>query len=442
MKKNLFPSLFAVLPMLFLVASCATDPNIESARLALVQADYQEVISSAEAALETNPENADAYYYIGVAHAYTAMDKPADQREELYSLAHENLIISRDLFTQQEARSSDLDKISDVIIEVWGYEYNQGIEPLSDDIFSSTKESLELARSHFRNAIVINPDSVQSFNLLAEINFALGDFEEAKEVTRHIIFNMDQGDLFNYYRLAYFLMETDNDQEAVELLLQARDIYPDEIDIVQEIANSYLRLGETEKALEVVQELIERDPENAQYRLVYATQVYQMVQNLDAQIREIHDAMYDMSRELRQKARQGDVPQAELEAMSQEIEKKQHQAAELIEQSHTLSERTADELLIGLDIESDNAEIHSTLGIIYQNRAALLQDQRNMAEDLEVAQQFDDESREFLLKAIPHFKAAIELQEDDVEHWRSLFRIYTNLGMMDEAAEAQEKSGL
>lgn len=442
MKKKYFPQILIAVSMMFLIWSCATDPNIESARLALVQQDFEEVIRSAQSAIAANPDNGDGYYYVGVAYASIAAEKPASERLELYEQARHYLIQARERYQAQNVTSAEAQNLNDILIETWGYEHNLGVQPLSDDIMATSEDSLILARYHFLNATAMNPDSVHSFNLLAEVNFGLGNLQEAEEITRHIIYEMEMGDLFNYYRLAFFLFENDRDDEALELLLEARDIYPDEIEIVQEIANAYLRAGETDKALDVVRELIDRDPENPQYRLVYATQIYQMVQELDDQVRNVHDEVYDISRAIRQKAREPRPDENEIRRMIDEMDSKQEEANELIDESFRFSSIAKNELLEAVKSDPNNPDIHATLGIIYQNRGALLQDKRNMTEDMEEAEKFDRQAREYLEKAIPHYEKAAEIEPENLEHWRSLFRVYTNLGMTEEAERAQERSGL
>ncbi|TVQ73793.1 MAG: tetratricopeptide repeat protein [Balneolaceae bacterium] len=442
MKMKYLPQALAALAMMLLVWSCAADPHIESARLALVQQDFEEVIRSAEDAIEANPENGDGYYYKGVAYASLASDKPAGQRVDDYERARENLIEARRLYREQNVTSNEAQNLDDILIETWGYEHNQGVQPLSSDIISSPEDSLRLSRHHFINATTINPDSVLSFNLLAEVNFALGNNEEAEAISRKVIYEMEQGDLYNYYRLAFFLIEDNRDEEAIELLLEARELFPDEIEIVQEIANAYLRAGKTDEALEVVQELIERDPENPQYRLVYATQVYQMVQDLDDQVRKLHDEAYDMSREIRQKAREPGADTQEIEKMLEEMGEKQDYANELIDESFRFSDIAKEELLMAVEADPENPDIHATLGIVYQNRGALMQDKRNMTEDMEEAEEFDRQAREYLEMSLPHYEKAAELEPDNTEHWLSLFRVYTNLGMTEEAERAQEKAGM
>ncbi|MDG5767334.1 tetratricopeptide repeat protein [Balneolales bacterium ANBcel1] len=441
MKKNLYPQLLIVAFTAFLVWSCAPDPHIESARLALAQGDFEEVIAAAQEAIDADPENANAYYYMGVAYASIASNNPPEERLEDYERAREYLEQARQMYAEQGISNDEAENLPEVIFELWAFEHNSGIQPLTDDIISSHEDSLILARHHFQNAIAINPDSSQSYSLLAEVYFAKGDMQEAERLTRTIIYDLDDADLFNYYRLALYLMEDDRDAEAVDILYEAREIYPDEIEITQEIANAYLRLGRTDEALEVVRELMEQDPENPQYRLVYATQIYQMVQELDDQIRSLHDDVYDISAEIRERARSQEIDEAEMNAMSQEIEDKLAQADELIEESFRFSDEAEEQLLIALESEPENPDIHSTLGIVYQNRAAIYQDKRNMSEDVDEAEEFDAMARKYLERALPHYEKAAELEPDDQEHWMSLFRVYTNLGMNEKAEHARERAG-
>ncbi len=443
MKPHFLPqALIAFITMLLVVSCGMPDPNIYSARTALGEADYEEVIEHAQAAIESNPENGDGYYYMGTAYASIALEKPPDERKEYYRKARENFEQARKLYDEQGVTSEEAGNLNNIIIDLWGSEHNEGVQPLADNIMATDEDSLKLSHQHLTNAITINPDSVQSFNLFSEVKFALGDLEGAEELTRTVIYDLEKADLFNYYRLSHFLRETDRGEEAIEVLEEARALYPDEIEVIQEMANVYLDIGDTDQALEVVQELIERDPENPQFRLVYATQVYQMVEDLDRQVRDIHDDMYDISRELRQKQREADVDQEEIEQMMDELDRKEEEAAELIEESFRFSEQAEEELLFALEKSPENPDIHGTLGIIYQNRAAVLFDQRNMADDQERADEFDAEAREYLNKAIPYYERALEIDENAPEYWQSLYRVYITLGMQDEAERVQERSGL
>jgi tetratricopeptide (TPR) repeat protein len=128
--------------------------------------------------------------------------------------------------------------------------------------------------------------------------------------------------------------------------------------------------------------------------------------------------------------------------MIAEMEEKQAEANELISESFRFSDLAKEELLLALETDPDNVDVHATLGIVYQNRGALMQDKRNMTEDMEEAEKFDRQAREYLQMSIPHYEKAAELEPENLDHWLSLFRVYTNLGMTEEAERAQEKAGM
>ena len=44
--------------------------------------------------------------------------------------------------------------------------------------------------------------------------------------------------------------------------------------------------------------------------------------------------------------------------------------------------------------------------------------------------------------AMENYERAAELDPDNTNYWESLFRIYTSLGMLEEAEAAMEKAGM
>ncbi|MDI6401506.1 tetratricopeptide repeat protein [Balneolaceae bacterium ANBcel3] len=441
MKTNLFPKSILAIVLLFTVWACATDPNIESARVALLQADFDEVLEQALNAIESNPENADAYYYVGVAHVSFASAKPADERLDDYKKAKEAFDTAKRLYEEQDLSTNESENLPEVIIEVWGFEYNSALEPLTDQIVDSPTDSLTLAKHHLNNALTINPDSSHTYILLAEVYYGLGELEEAQRITETLIYEVGNKEIFSFYRLSLYLMESDRDEDAIRVLNEAREHHPDEIEVIQEIANAYLRLGETDKALETVQELIERDPENPQYRLVYGTQVYQMTQELDDMVRDTYRGIYDLMTEIRDKAREGKTD-ADLEDELNQLDEMHAEAEVMIQESFELSERAEQELLVALEGMPEEPMVHYTLGIVYQNRAAILQTQREFIDDLDEVEKLNERANEYLRQSLPFYEKATELDEDNQDYWLSLFRVYTHLGMMEEAEEAQRRAGL
>ncbi|MEX0929899.1 MAG: tetratricopeptide repeat protein [Balneolales bacterium] len=429
---------FAVL----MVGCAASDPNIESAKTHITLTNYEGAIEAANEAIEANPENGDGYYYKAVAQSNMAFNRPPEERTPLYSQARENFDRAKELYDAAGQSGGEASEMSDYIIDIWGQEHNLGIELIEEDFVSTDEDSLRLAEHHLNNATTINPDSAQTFNILYEVNYLLGDLDQAIENAEHVVMGLGSDDLYNYYRLSYFYQEREDYESALTVLEAARNDHPENTEVIQELANLYLSMGDTDRALETVQRLIDSDPQNPQYRLVYGTQVYQLVLNMDEDMSQYHDELFEITQAVREERRQANPDERRIAELEQRADQLNSQIDELQEEIDRFADRAEEELQQAVELEPDNPVTHTTLGIIYQNRAATLYERRNATDDLELAQELDDEAREVLQIALPYYERAAELQPDNEENWLALFRVYTQLGMTEEAEDAQEKAGL
>ncbi|MEX0772178.1 MAG: tetratricopeptide repeat protein [Balneolales bacterium] len=426
-----------------LFAGCAaTDPNIDSAKMSRTLMDYEGVIESAEAAIEANPESGDGYYYKGIGLTQKAFDQDPQKREQLYSEAKEFFDQAKELYETEGKTGDEAAELPNYIVDVWGEEHNLGIGLIAEDFVSTEEDSLILAEHHLNNATAINPDSVQSYSILYEVNYLLGNTDEAISNAEHTVHDLGSTDLYNYYRLSYFYQEEEDYDSALDILHQAREDNPDEIEVVQELANLYLTLGDTDRALETTQSLIDSDPENPQYRLVYGTQVYQLVLDMDETISGYYDEVFENNQEIREENSKAQPNTSRIQELEDRNSELNSNIEDLQEDVDHFSDRAEEELQIAAELNPDNPAAHSTLGIIYQNRAAALFERRNATEDMALAEELDSEARELLEASIPFYAEAAELEPDNPENWRALFRVYTTLGMDEEAQEAQEKAGI
>ncbi|TVQ11099.1 MAG: tetratricopeptide repeat protein, partial [Balneolaceae bacterium] len=220
------------------------------------------------------------------------------------------------------------------------------------------------------------------------------------------------------------------------------NIWPDDIEVVQELAYAYMRVGRTEEATDIVNELINRQPDNAEYRVVYGTQLYQNVLTLNDELSENLDKLYNKSRELSQARNQRPPNQSVINQLQTDIENLEstivEQRAE-VEQMTTVAE---EQLTKAIVIEPRNVTANYFMGVIHQNRAATLFDLRNITDDNEQAMKYNEQAMAELNKSLPYYETAADVEPDNTDFWLSLFRVYTTLGMMDKAEEAQRKAGL
>ncbi|MCC5927508.1 MAG: tetratricopeptide repeat protein [Bacteroidetes bacterium] len=439
--KSLLTKALLLLMIAGFAVACGGDPNIESAKLNLNRGDYQQVVSAAEAALVTNPESPIAFYYLGIGQSELGKQQPAAQREQFFRDARASFDRALELFEEQGRTGTERDFIPVQVTQIWGQEYNSAVQLIVPEEGEATEQGLQRSISHLRNAFAIEPDSVQSVDVLAEVHFMVGDLPNAIERMQQAIDLTQEPEAFRFVRLAFFQRENGDAEGSLATLNAGRAQFPGDIEISQEVANVYLQLGEIDQALLVVRELIQSDPENAQYRLVFGSQVYQLVLDMSDEQRDLYRSLDDMSRELRDAQRASRPDANVVSALRENIESTTQRIAELEEQIQDLTQQAEDELIVAAELAPDDDFVFNTLGVIYQNRAAAIYDLRNITEDIEEAARLDALAMDMLRQAVGFYERAAELDPDNQEYWLSLFRVYTRLGMTEEALNAQEKAG-
>lgn len=424
----------------FMVA-CGGDPNIESAKLNLNRGDYQQVVSAAEAALETNPENPIAYYYKGIGQSEFGKQQPVDQRESHFRDARASFERSMELFESLGRSGAEREFIPLQITQIWGQEYNYAVTLIVPEEGEPTDRDLQRSIYHLRNAYAIEPDSVQSLDVLAEVYYMTENLPKAIETMQNAIEVTNLPEAFRFVRLAFF-QSLDGDRDgAIASLNIARNEFPGDIEVSQELANVYLQMGNIDEALVVVRDLIESDPENAQYRLVFGSQVYQLVLDMSDEQRVLYRELDEKNRELRNEQRATRPDASKVTALQNDIETTLARITELDAQIEDLTQQAEDELVVAAELAPDDPFVFNTLGVIYQNRAAAIFDQRNITENLEEANRLDAKARDLLRTSVTYYERAAELDPDNTDYWLALFRVYTTLGMTEKALEAQEKAG-
>jgi tetratricopeptide (TPR) repeat protein len=440
MKIQHFKTVFLSALAIILFASCAADPNIESAKLGLHNADFESVISAAEKALEENPNNPDAYYYIAMGNLGLSENVAlADQRPFLET-ARKNFLRATELYREQEI-DSDESKLSVEMIRVkWQDYYTAAVEPLSFDE-ENPPEVLEASIQNLKNAATIAPDSVLTYDALSTIYFMKGDMEasvnaliKANEIDK-------EPDLERYQRLVVFYNDLGEYDSAFDILHEGRDLFPTEIFFVQEIANYHLRLGDTDRAVEVLEELIEIDPNNAEYRLVIGTQIYQAYLAENRRVNELYDKYFDLRRAFSDEARSANPRMSELDRIEKELEAVANQIKEINAFQFEIADQAEEHLLISQEVNPDSPDTNYMLGAINENRGLTLLDQRNLIDDAGEANELEEIAMAHIRKALPFYERTAELEEN-TDNWIKLFQIYTRLDMMEEAADAMQKAGL
>ena len=425
--KTLSSRLFFLTLAVYVFASCTGDPLVKPIKEGIDAQDYEAAIVAADSALLTNPSNAMALYYRGYAMNMKAeATDDITAREALYTEMRSNLVDARAAFATMEKAPAEAEQVTNIILNAWGREHNKAIEyALDDSVMATVENPLDYSIQHLVNATTANPDSTLSYDVLAQVYYMNSDYEGAAEAMAKVIELKNPGEASEYDRLASYNFLMGKPEVAVSALEEGLALYPDSTSLIQKMADGLFQTGDTDRALELVEGLVKNDPTNAQYRLVIGTQIYQRVMTLSDSVSTNSDLIYDLRDE-------DEARVEELNAINEELRG----------QIDLLTARAEEALIAAADIEPENPMIFNTLGVVYQNKAAALFDQRNNTIDNDEAMRLDELAKAEASLAMENYERAAELDPDNTNYWESLFRIYTSLGMLEEAEAAMEKAGM
>lgn len=429
MKKQVY-TLFSVLLVALVLTNCATeDPLIAPIKKGISSQNYDAALSAADSAITTQPDNANGYYYKGLTLSIIAENTDeVTARKPYYADMYTNLVKARELYSLEEKPADEAGQIENIIMGAWSNEHNASIPYINNDsVMASVDNPFEVAESHLINAITANPDSSISYEILGRVYYRDGKFAEAIEVLNKAIEIDNPGSAPQYDLISTSYLQLKDYEGAVQVLEEGLELYPDTVYLVQKIADAYFQTGRTDQAMDVMNQLVESDPNNAQYRLVIGSQIYQQVLNLNDSLAAGVDSLYQMLGKSAQKATFEKI-EKELEPVEAEIDR--------------LTNIATNELDKAAELKSDNPSTFNLLGVIYQNKAAALFDKRNLTLDNDEADAYDAQAKEVLKLAMVNYEKAAELDPENTRYWETLSRVYTTLDMMDKAEEAMNKAGL
>ena len=425
--KIFFTRMFFFTLAVYVFASCTGDPLVKPIKDSIDAQNYEAAIVAADSALLTNPTNAMALYYRGLAMNMKAgATDDITSREALYSEMRSNLIDARSAFADMEKAPAEAEQVNNIILNAWGREHNKAIEyALDDSVMATVQNPIEYSIQHLVNATTANPDSTLSYDVLAQVYYMNSDYQGAAAAMAKVIELKNPGEASEYDRYASYNFLMGKPDIAVKALEKGLALYPDSTSLIQKMADGLFQTGDTDRALELVEGLIENDPSNAQYRLVIGTQIYQRVMTLSDSVSANSDLIYDL--------RDEDIVRVE---ELNEINKV------LRGQIDILTTRAEAALVTAAEIEPENPMIFNTLGVVYQNKSAALFDLRNNTLDNDEAMRLDELAKAEATLAMENYERAAELDPENTSYWESLFRIYTALGMLEKAEAAMEKAGM
>lgn len=259
-----------ILAIGFFFACSSSKPSIDSLieqnqyNMALVQIDKQ---------LAENPNQPDLLIKKGEIHLFLAEANDPRERSEFYSEA----VNSFDEAITNGADSSQISGIHSIRTKLWSEEHNAGTATFNNE---ENKDDFSLAQAHFSNAIILKPQETSSHLSLATAQFSSGNIEGAISTLNIAKNTIDEVPQKIYENLGFlYLQNGDPDQSVFYYELANKDISQSK-NIAFGLVNAYISTSNTEKAVDLLEELIKNYPNDATLRNVYGTQLYRITEHI------------------------------------------------------------------------------------------------------------------------------------------------------------------
>lgn len=363
------------LALFFSGYQCAST-EITSAKLYIQQKNWDKAIEVLQKEVEKNPKSDEGYHLLGTVHAEKG------NYTEMIDAYNKSLSISNKF--QKEINDSKKYYWANAFNKAVNL-YQRGTKTNDED---STKVLFSQAIKEFESAIMIEPDSADTYKNLAFVYLTAGDNEAAIKPLEQLleIENSVEGYKFLgeiYYVKGLNLKNQEKESEAkanfekaVEYLSEGNRLYPDEQDISLALSNALINLGRTEEAVGLFKQAVEDNPEDKFSRYNYGVVLLGM----------------------------NDFENAEVQFLK----------------------------AVELDPEYNNAIFN--LGVTYLRWGSYInkkaEDEGKITSDHLVKYE----------KALPYLEKAVQTGEVDANIWETLGRVYSVLGMQDDAANAFKKA--
>jgi tetratricopeptide (TPR) repeat protein len=410
--KSLSYALPLLLGLLLLINGCApSNPNLGEAQDALENRNFEQAIASIELAMEEEPENVDIVRTkANIMRQWAQSTDDLDARTERFRAYRETLdqLMEMDPDVAELAEAPEtrmLDETVQAVDQTLGEEFELAVEAFQRG--QTNEAAYDTAAAYFQNAAILRPDlrdahvnrayalinagrageAIQPFETALQLGTEMeremreleeaGEFADLPEEEQEQMRTVVEEDAELYVFIASIYAQEDRLDDAVDVLEQGRERFPQNEELQEQLLNAYVQTGQLDRATDQYAQAVEESPENAMYRYNYGSllleeqrydealeQLRMAVElepeNADAhfnlgvafinQAADVNDEVREMDDQLREQ--QSELSQEEIQEMNQEIDALIEQRTELFEQSVEPLERARELAESGSDTEA------------------------------------------------------------------------------------------
>ena len=383
-KSKLYTLVFILIAGMAFVGFDCSSTEMTSAKLYIQQKNYDKALESLQKEVAKNPQSAEGYYYLG----YVYGEK--DQYGQMIDAFDKSLSISNEFKSQIEDQKKYF----------WANLFNRGVSLYQKGVNTTNEDSSKVffdkSIDMFEYATKLEPDSADTYKNLAFVYMGAGENDKAVQPLQKMI-ELDKSlDGYKYLGDIYFnqgiklknqFVESHDPQDsinanqkfnqAIQVLEEGREQYPDSPELLLTLSNSYINAGKVEVALDAFKTGVEKDPDNKYYRYNYGVLL---------------------------------------------LGKNDYEDAEV-------------QFKKAIDLDPDYQNAIYNLAVTYVKWGTAI---NKMAEDKGELE--NTEYKEKYQQALPYLEKSVELQPEDAPTWELLGKVYTVLGMNDDAQNAFNKA--
>jgi len=381
-KSNLFIIIALLGGMIFSGFQCSST-ELTTANLYIQQKNYNQAIVALKQDVTKNPKSDEGWYLLGYVYGETG-------NIDSLMIAFKNSLAASNKFEKEIANSKNYH---------WANSFNTGVNLFqrANNIEDEDSSMIYYDKSieAFENAASLQPDSADSYKNMAFVYMSSGRNEKAIKPLNKLVELKQELDGYRYLGEIYYakgiqkksafgvsgntqdsIDATANFSNAIDILEKGSRLYPEDDNITRLLNASYVESGRIDEALESTRQLVEKDPENETFRYNYGVLLLQI---------------------------------------------NEFAAAE-------------EQLKYAIDIDPEYSNAIYNLAVTYVKWGTKL------SKEEEASENYTGAYKKKYEEALPYLKSVVEDDPENVEIWELLGKVYSIIGMQDEALDAYNQA--
>jgi len=272
---NLFIAGMLLVVLIFTGFQCSST-ELTSAKLYIQQKNWDKALEVLQQEVEKNPQSDEGYYLMGTVYS------------ELDNVDEMILAFDKSLGISNKFEKS----INEFRTYQWANSFNRGVNLFQRGNKTTDEDSssmyYNMAIDAYQKAILLEPDSAETYKNLSFVYLTTGEAEEAIEPLQSLIELNQAEEGYQYLGQVYYTLganlmssyrSTQNAadslkgmsylEKSISTLEEGLKKYPDNTDMQIALTSSYIEADKIDVALGSAEKLVEKDPGNKTYRYNY-----------------------------------------------------------------------------------------------------------------------------------------------------------------------------